>query len=142
MNRPNCILLVDDEAQVRAALAMMLGLDGHRVTEAENAQEALRLFSSGQFDMVITDFAMPDMKGNELAARIKRLSPSQKVVMITGHEKRLGRADNPVDAILEKPFGLEELRELLARLSAPAAKGRPRDGRRKSGSSPQARRPS
>ncbi len=59
------ILVVDDEEPLRACLRMMLELDGHRVTEARNGAEALNLLTTAEFDLVITDFEMPVMKGNE-----------------------------------------------------------------------------
>ena len=48
------------------------------------------LFKADHFDLVITDFEMPQMKGNELAARIKQISPSQPILMITAYAERLG----------------------------------------------------
>ena len=109
------ILLVDDQQSVREAISLLLGLDEHTVIEASNGAEALDLFLHDQFDLVITDFEMPKMKGNELAARIKQLSPAQPILMITAYAEKLGDTDNPVDAILNKPFALEELRRVMAR---------------------------
>src|SRR6516225_11242387 len=70
------ILLVEDQESVRACLRMILELEGHQVTEAGNGAEALNLFASGHFDLVITDLEMPVMKGNELAVSLKLLAPS------------------------------------------------------------------
>jgi CheY-like chemotaxis protein len=55
---------------------------------------------------------MPFISGNELAARIKFLAPSQPVLMITGYEMKPGR-QNPVDGVLRKPFDLNGLRSAL-----------------------------
>jgi CheY-like chemotaxis protein len=110
------ILLVDDEPSVREAFRMMLKFDGHSVSEANNGAEALDLFSKGQFDLVMTDFEMPVMKGNELAVRIKKLAPKQPILMITAHGKELGDSENPVDSILNKPFTMDNLREAIAKL--------------------------
>lgn len=110
------ILLVDDQRPVRDAISLLLGLDQHTVIGAANGAEALALFKPDHFDLVITDFEMPQMKGNELAARIKRVSPSQPILMITAYAKRLDEADNPVDAVLSKPFQLEDLRRAMAEL--------------------------
>jgi CheY-like chemotaxis protein len=89
-------------------------LDEHTVIEAGNGVEALDLFRRDQFDLVITDFEMPKMKGNELAARIKQISPAQPILMITAYVEKLGDSDNPVDAILNKPFELQALRRVMA----------------------------
>jgi CheY-like chemotaxis protein len=112
------VLLVEDEPGVRVACRFMLGIDEHAVTEARNGAEALALFSPGQFDLVITDFEMPVMKGDELALRIKLSAPSQPILMITGYEKQPGAPDNPVDAILPKPFTLHELRCAIEKVMA------------------------
>jgi len=112
------LLLVDDQQPVREAITLLLSLDQHAVVEAADGVEALELFMRERFDLVITDFDMPRMKGNELAVRIKRLSPSQPILMITAYAERLGDAENPVDAILNKPFQLEELRQAMAKLLA------------------------
>ena len=110
------ILLVDDQRLVRDSINLLLGLDGHIVVGAANGVEALALFKPDYFDLVITDFEMPQMKGNELATRIKQVSPSQPILMTTAFAERLGKADNPVDAVLNKPFQLEDLRRSMAEL--------------------------
>ena len=110
--------MVDDQPSVRGTIRLMLEIDDHIVTEANNGAEALDLFTPGQFDLVTTDFAMPVMKGNELAVRIKQLAPMQPILMITGYAEELGDADNPVDSILKKPFTLESLRGAVAKLLA------------------------
>ena len=112
------ILLVDDEPSVRGAFCMMLEIDDHIVTEANNGAEALDLFTQGQFDLVMTDFEMPVMKGNELAVRIKKLAPSQPILMISAYGKELGESGNPVDGILAKPLIMDSLRGAIAMLQS------------------------
>jgi YesN/AraC family two-component response regulator len=87
--------------------------DEHTVIEANNGAEALRLFAQDRFDVVLTDCFMPFLKGTELAASIKRLSPDQPILMITGYGIKSG-PHNPVDAVLRKPFDLHGLRSALA----------------------------
>ena len=110
------ILLVDDEEPLRACVRLMLEFDGHHVTEATNGAEALRLFNSGVFDLVITDFEMPRMKGNELALAIKVSSPSLPILMITASERARREPENPVDALMNKPFTVTELHAALEKL--------------------------
>lgn len=110
------ILVVDDEPFVCDAVKMMLAFDGHDVVTANNGKEALGLFDKDKFDLVITDFAMPGMKGDELAAAVKARSPSQPVVMITAYAEMLqsARKSMPgVDFVVSKPFLLEHLREAI-----------------------------
>ncbi|HWH71038.1 MAG TPA: response regulator [Candidatus Sulfotelmatobacter sp.] len=117
--REKTVLVVDDQATVRQAIRLLLSIDHHTVTEAIDGAEALALFTENQFDLVITDFEMPVMKGNELATKIKQLAPSQPILMITAYGNRLGSSDNPVDAILAKPFRFDELRTAIATLLSP-----------------------
>ena len=99
---------------------LMLAMDGHIVTEAVNGQEALNLFAQERFDLVITDYLMPLMKGDELARNIKKLAPAEPILMITGSAAEFGGVQASADAILNKPFGLEELRRAVAQLFQPA----------------------
>jgi CheY-like chemotaxis protein len=110
------ILLADDQAEVRETVRLLLGMDGHSVSEAANGEEALGLFAPNRFDLVITDYAMPVMRGDELATNIKHVSPSQPILMITGSAELFGGCAAPVDAYLQKPFGCEELRRAVAGL--------------------------
>lgn len=110
------ILLVEDEEPLRACLRMMLEVEGHQVTEASNGAEALNLFTIGQFDLVVTDFQMPVMKGNMLAVNIKLLAPSLPILMITASPRARREAENPVDALLNKPFAVTELHCALRKL--------------------------
>jgi CheY-like chemotaxis protein len=114
------ILLVDDERLVRELTSQLLRQDGHTVVEANNGAEALGLFARGQFDLVVTDYEMPFLKGNELAARIKLLAPRQPILMITGFRREAG-PNNPVDAVLSKPFHSAKLRGALAEALGQAA---------------------
>jgi CheY-like chemotaxis protein len=113
------ILLADDQREVREMTALMLGMDGHVVTEAGNGREALDLFTPGRFDLVITDYLMPLMKGDELARNIKWLAPSEPILMITGSSGELGGIQVSVDAVLNKPFGFEDLRQAVAQVLCP-----------------------
>jgi DNA-binding response OmpR family regulator len=110
------ILVVEHEEPLRACLRMMLELDGHQVTEASNGAEALRLFTVGEFDLVITDFEMPIMNGSELALGIKQLAASLPILMITASEKARRGVQNPVDALMYKPFTVSELHGALRKL--------------------------
>lgn len=108
------ILFAEDELSVRWATCLLLDMDEHRVIEASNGGEALDLYSRGEFDLVITDFQMPRMTGNELAEKIKTLSPEQPIIMITAYKERLHDAGIPVNATLAKPFTINDLRGAIA----------------------------
>lgn len=113
------ILVVDDEPFVCDAVKMMLAFDGHDVETANSGREALELFGRHRFDLVITDFAMPAMKGDELAVAIKARVPGQPVIMITAYAEMLQSSGDPlrgVDHVISKPFLLENLREALLKV--------------------------
>jgi CheY-like chemotaxis protein len=109
------ILVVDDEPSVGNTVKMLLKFDGHDVEATNSSKEALDLFASGRFDLVFTDFTMPGMNGNQLAAAIKAGAPDQPVVMITAHAGTLPPSPD-VDFVVGKPFQLEQLREAIARV--------------------------
>jgi CheY-like chemotaxis protein len=113
---PKHILLVEDQPGVREACRLMLCIEGHTVAEAKDGIEALDLFAKGRFDLVMTDFSMPGMSGCELATKLKELAPSQRILMITAYAREVSTSQNPVDAILPKPFSLVELRQVFTQL--------------------------
>jgi CheY-like chemotaxis protein len=113
------ILLAEDQQDVRVMTKMLLDVDEHDVTEAANGREALELFTPDRFDLVITDYSMPVMKGDELARNIKRLAPSEPILMITGSDGELAVTQAVVDAVLLKPFSFADLRQAIARLLCP-----------------------
>jgi two-component system sensor histidine kinase EvgS len=68
------ILVVDDEEMVRDTLKMLLRFDRHTVEAATNPSQALELFQAGKFDLVITDYDMASMRGDQLAATSRHRS--------------------------------------------------------------------
>jgi CheY-like chemotaxis protein len=124
------ILLVEDNPRLREAIRLLLSIEGYTVTEAENARRACHLFTPGDFDLIITERAMAGMTGDELARTIKCLVPSQLILMIAPRGS-VPKSDLPVDGLLQKPFKLAELRQLVATLpsSGHANAGAPHEHR-------------
>jgi CheY-like chemotaxis protein len=108
------ILVVDDEPLVCESVAMLLNYEGHHVETAGSAEEALLKYSQTEFDVVITDFSMPGMKGDELSRALKERAPSKPVIMLTAFPP--SRQPATIDLVLTKPFFLDTLREGLARV--------------------------
>ncbi len=111
------VLLADDDPRVRNALAEKLRAWGHEVTTAHDGEEAWQLFRKAieegkPFDLIITDFGMPKMGGDELLLRIKRISQSIPVLVITGWGKE--RTVAKADKVLSKPVRWHELKEAIA----------------------------
>lgn len=109
------ILLVDDDPAVRGSIKLLLNIDRHTVTEAANGHEALQLFTGSRYDLVITDYLMPGMLGDELAQNIKNLAPAQPVLMVSAYLEKLVDDGKPADAVLGKPLSIDELRRAMAR---------------------------
>jgi len=108
--------VVDDEAIVRRAIKMLLEHDGHMVFSVEGGELALAELAQRRFDLVITDFSMPGMKGDELVAHIRQIIPDQLIIMVTAfveEYKIFGAVSGRVDALLLKPFSLKELRDVI-----------------------------
>jgi CheY-like chemotaxis protein len=112
------VLIVDDEPAVCRSIKMLLQHEGHDVQMADSGETGLALFEQGAFDLVITDYFMGGMNGNELAARVKQLRPGQPVIMATASVYGRNSAEWPenVDFLLNKPFTLQEMRDAIARV--------------------------
>jgi PAS domain S-box-containing protein len=106
------ILVVEDDPMVRLGVVAQLSTQGHFVDTAANGREGLDKFMSGRFDLVVTDRAMPEMGGDELAASIERLAPDTPVIMLTGFGDLMqAKGEQPagVDAVVGKPVTLDAL---------------------------------
>lgn len=109
------VLLVDDEALVRASTAEMLSDLGYRVVDVESAHEALRrLDEEVRVDVLVTDHLMPGMTGAELAALVRRRRPALPVLLISGYANAEGI--DPELARLAKPFRRAQLGAAVAKL--------------------------
>jgi CheY-like chemotaxis protein len=118
INSKRQVLVIDDEPAVANVIEMMLRFEGHEVQTAPGARAALELLEENTFDFIIMDYAMPDMKGDELASVIKQRWPKLPVIMLTAHAEMLkgsGKVMRGIDALINKPFLLDELRTAMAR---------------------------
>jgi GAF domain-containing protein/anti-sigma regulatory factor (Ser/Thr protein kinase) len=119
-NRPLRILLVDDEDEVRGALADMLTAQGHTIVPAGGGPEALRqLDADDALDLVVTDLVMPGMTGWEVAAEVKARRPQIPVGVVTGAgevAQATPGVQAAIDFVLTKPVTLDALEEVIPRL--------------------------
>jgi CheY-like chemotaxis protein len=102
------VLVVDDEEMVRSIVTQLLSLNDHEVDRASSGAEALEMFGENHYDIVFTDFGMPEMTGAELARRLHERAPDLPIILLTGYTDTDTAVDE-VDDILSKPFKLEEL---------------------------------
>jgi CheY-like chemotaxis protein len=120
------ILVVEDESHVRETLVQGLGRSGHTVLAAGSADDAVLLFGREAVDVVVTDLVLPGGSGLELARTVKRARPGTPVVLVTGWPGQLDPQtleSYGIDAVVEKPVGLEALRATVATLAERAAAG-------------------
>ena len=124
--RVGSILIVEEEEGIQAAVREALDAAGHRVETAIDATTALERLAMGGIDVVVTDLALRDRSGLQLAAAVKERSPGSAVVLLTGwgrrlHEERVRGAG--VDVMVVKPVQPERVRAAVAealRLHPPA----------------------
>jgi CheY-like chemotaxis protein len=121
------ILLVDDERTIRGAIRMLLEHTGHEVWEAKGGEAALRLLAERKFDVVITDFFMPGMHGDELVSRIRQMLPGQPIIMATAFPEECQAFGHPTgrEALLRKPFTLKELHDAIKQVLTPHSADQP-----------------
>jgi CheY-like chemotaxis protein len=102
------ILIVDDEAVVRAYIVRALRMQGYDVVEARDGPSAWELALEKPFDLVITDNRMPGMSGKELTRRVRERYPDTRILCVSGSQDTPAEDDSHV-ALLRKPFGIDEL---------------------------------
>jgi PAS domain S-box-containing protein len=115
------VLLTEDEPSLRQILTSYLRVDGHAIEAAGNGQEALAKFRPDAFDLVITDRAMPEMGGDQLAAELDRLGSTTPVIMLTGLGdlmNEVGERPEGVDLVVAKPVTLAELRAAVVMVTS------------------------
>ena len=122
------VLLVEDDAEVRAVMRRFLDSFGCVVSEAPSAEQALLAIAAGlRFELLLTDIALgPGMRGSELAARVQEQLPAVAVVLMSGYSAELIEADSgspPAWELLRKPCSREELGAAIARVLDAGAAG-------------------
>jgi PAS domain S-box-containing protein len=121
--RGNRILVVDDDDDVREVMTLSLERLGHRVVAVNCAGDAFGVLERGAFDLVVMDFAMPDMNGAQAVSVIRERWPNLPVLYVSGYPKGPGLDDNIAEPfVLRKPFVASELdakvRAILGRETA------------------------
>jgi DNA-binding NtrC family response regulator len=112
------ILLVDDEPSILTVLAWNMTDLGLKVTAALGGQSGLKRLSEERFDLLITDFVMGDLDGLFLVKMANTLHPEMKIIVMTGSPHLIPESLPLLyrfDALLEKPFGLREFKDLITR---------------------------
>ncbi len=110
------ILVVDDDAEVRAFLTELLEAMGHKVEAFESAETAIGASGGTPPDLALIDFAMPSMNGAQLARVLRERHPNLPIAFVTGYaeSEQLEGALGGGVPVLRKPFGIDELSSLVA----------------------------
>jgi DNA-binding NtrC family response regulator len=117
---PN-VLVVDDEKTVCNSCKKILTREGYNVEVAQSGEEALSKVKGNDFDVLVTDWKMPQLDGMEVAKRIKKENPNIAVVMITGYpsvETSIQALRSGVSDYVPKPFTPTELSDAMIRALA------------------------
>ncbi len=115
------VLYVEDQADVRELIVLLLEEEGLSVVACASAEAAQAAFAIGRFDILVTDVSLPTMLGTELATRLQRGRPDLWVVFCSGYSMRDGlSAWGPRARSLIKPFEADELHALMAEVRASA----------------------
>jgi DNA-binding response OmpR family regulator len=121
ISRPLGILLVDDEPDLREALAQMLAFLGHTVTCAETGEQALVLFGEGTgYDLVVTDLSMPGMGGVGLVGALRSKCKELPIIVFSGLDENVARgltAKLSNIHFLKKPFTFQSMTAAIAQSS-------------------------
>jgi len=112
------ILVAEDDTHIRNGLVDTLESEGYQTTPAKNGKEAIDLFESGTFDLVLLDIMMPALSGYEVCRAIRKKDEQVPVIMLTAKSEEIDKVlglELGADDYITKPFGV---RELLARIGA------------------------
>jgi CheY-like chemotaxis protein len=114
------ILIVDDQPSVRHFVGRVLNNAGYATVSASDGPEALRMIeTSGAVNLLVTDLVMPQMRGDELARRVRGADPAVKVLYVTAHRDQLFQETATLgesEAFLDKPFAMHDLLEAVSML--------------------------
>lgn len=121
-------LVVDDDDLVRPTVSTILSILSFNVTEASRGKDALKLVSEEHFDLIVTDLFMPEIDGLELVLKIRKLTSTTPIVLMTGggilFPKGSGGLDDLTSSaeflgasfVLQKPFKKEDFMRVLAQI--------------------------
>jgi CheY-like chemotaxis protein len=141
------VLVAEDEPVVREFMASALRDVGYNVLQAENGEEALRLFEvpdRPKIDLLLTDIVMPVMGGKELAYRVGSLFPETKIAFCSAYPEKLGVNNRMFEkqiSFLQKPATVDSLKLKVQEVLSDAGEGAPQSSADNSGVGQQERLP-
>jgi len=129
MRPKKIILCVDDNEQELSVLSFTLSTNGYRVVAANNGKDAIGIFTDTTVDLVLSDYAMPHMNGDQLVKSLKQIAAHVPMILL-GDPQKMGDHLHGADALVAKKTGaplelLERIKVMSARKRGPR-KGTPR----------------
>lgn len=120
------VLVVDDEERVRGLLCDLVAAWGCQAVEAANGAQALTLFEEGDYDLVLTDYLMPDRTGLDLIRDLRDRDAAIGVIMFTASTADLEPDSRRLDfTLLRKPLQLDGLKTAVSQALRHRARGMP-----------------
>jgi CheY-like chemotaxis protein len=110
------ILAIDDQSIILELLIAMCQSQDYDIETALSGREGIQLASQADFDIVLTDLAMPEMSGLETARNIKKLLPNAPIILLTGWETKIDQDQlelSGITKVLYKPFRIEQLTDII-----------------------------
>jgi len=115
------ILIVDDDPSIRYMLSRVLLGEGYEVVSAANGRDGLKIAADPEIDLVLLDWKMPGLNGEETLKELALLRPSLPVIMITAYPRQQNESGLAgASAVLQKPLDFPMLLEAIKRLLAQA----------------------
>jgi CheY-like chemotaxis protein len=109
MNNRPAVLIVDDDASLRAMLSLSLKRAGYPTLSAGSGAEALALLATRPIDCMVTDGRMDPMDGFELSRQAKALKPALRIAMVSAVFHEIAAGPSPIDCMFEKPLTVSSL---------------------------------
>ncbi len=126
---PFVVLVVDDDASLRTSLAYAIGtVDGVRVLTAKDGEQALQTVAEDPPGLVLCDLGLPEMDGYETCRQIRAQHHDAHIWFITGQPMKVDEEEADrigARGFLMKPFGVSQLREVVAEAMGSLAAGKP-----------------
>jgi two-component system, OmpR family, response regulator CpxR len=118
MRPKKVILCVDDSEQDLSVLKFMLSTNGYRVLSASTGQEALGIFQENLIDLVLVDYAMPQMNGDQLVSKLKQIAAHVPMMLLGDPQKMNGQIHAADVLVAKKTCSAQELLERIKVMSA------------------------
>jgi len=106
------ILIIDDDENIRKALAAILEEEGYMVDTAETAKQAIEKTEKNIYNLALIDIRLPDMEGIELLTKMKDTTPKMRKIIVTGYptlHNAIEAVNRGADAYILKPFDVEKV---------------------------------